>query len=777
MRKVRGPDCEPPMAAVFWALLMNQNLLRRLSVLLAVVAVVYAALACWHTVGDFDTGWQMATGRWALAHRQIPGTDVLSYTTAGAVWHYPSLAGVLFYLIFSATGYAGLGSFCALASGLLMAWILYRSPGRGLAIASLAILAVPSLAHRLTPRADLFTTVLFALVLIELWRHHRNPEHRLWSLPILFLLWANLHPGYVAGLALLAAYCAVELLELPWPARRAAALARLRSAAPWLVAAGVATLINPWGWEMLRSAGLLTASAGHQSGFDFRSHITEWTAVRITPRAMLQAFDLSNPESSYWWLLAATVIAALAALWQRRMGALLLLVAASLVSVRFIRFQGIFALVVIVVGGEVLAGSFEPLQSRGDRFFRSRWVQVAVIAAMLLLVGYRVTELASDRTYVHGGDVVDFGAGESWWYPERAASFILHEKLPGNIFQPFNIGGFTALRLGPQYPEYIDGRSINGELFEEQERLLHAPPDGLLWREVADARGIQTILLSLARNGGLQDVALPAFCQSREWAPVYMDEVSVVLLRRNAQNEPLISRLALDCRNVHFSAPADTGRAAQYQFHANAGAVFYVLSRDEEAEQHWKQAEALFPNDPNVHIYLAQLYTQQRRVNEAEAQYLAALRSRQSATAAYGLGRLYGAEHRWSEAEGAISLAAELELHPANQYKALAQVQLHLNKPAQAEANLLKAERAGPAASDPTANDFRAQIAEGRAEVARQSGNLSQAIALQQEATRQTPQSIGRWQKLAALATAANQQGIAAEAASHAQSLEAAAKP
>lgn len=756
---------------------MNRNLLRLLSVLLALVAVAYAALACWHTVGDFDTGWQMATGRWALAHHQIPGTDVLSYTTAGSVWHYPSLAGVIFYLIFSTTGYGGLGSFCAIAAGLLMAWILYRSPAQGLAPAILGILAIPSLAHRLTPRADLFTTVLFALVLLELWRHHRSPKHHLWSLPVLFLLWVNLHPGYVAGLGLLAAYCVVELLELPWPVRRAAAFARLRSASPWLVAAGLATLLNPWGWEMLHSAGLLTASAGHQSGFDFRSHIGEWAAIRITPRAMLQAFELSNPESSYWWLLAAAVVAAFAALWQRRIGTLLFLAAASVVSVRFIRFQGIFALVVVIVGGEVLREGFERFNAAGHRYLSSRWVTVAITAGMLLLVGYRVTELASDRTYVHGGDVVDFGSGESWWYPERAASFILREKLPGNLFQPFNIGGFTALRLGPLYPEYIDGRSINGELFEEEERLLHSSPDGPLWRQVADARGVQTILLSLARNGGLQDVSLPAFCQSSEWAPVYMDEVSAVLLRRNAQNEPWISRLGMDCRNVHFSAPVDPGRSAQYQFHANAGAVCYVLSRDEEAEQHWKQAEAVFPNDPNVHIYLAQLYTQQRRLNDAEAQFRAALRSRQSAIAAYGLGRLYAAEHRWSEAEGLISIAAELELQPSNQYKALAQVQLHLNKAKQAEANLQKAERAGPAANDPSANEFRAQIAEGRAEVARQYGNLSQAIALQEEATRQTPQSIGRWQKLAALATTANQQGIAAEAASHERSLEAAAKP
>jgi hypothetical protein len=41
---------------------------------------------------------------------------------------------------------------------------------------------------------------------------------------------------------------------------------------------------------------------------------------------------------------------------------------------------------------------------------------------------------------------------------------------------------------------------------------------------------------------------------------------------------------------------------------------------------------------------------------------------------------------------------------------------------------------------------------------------------------RQTPQSASRWTKLAALATAANQPNVAAEATHHAQALEAALK-
>src|SRR5271165_3141499 len=148
---------------------------RRISLALMVVALVYAFLAGLLTVFDFDMGWHLATGRYVVQHHVVPSTDVLSYTSPGAEWLYPPFAGVLFYGIFRAWGYTGLSWFCALALTAMVACLL-RSPSRqesGLA-AAFAILAVPALASRANPRADLFTSLFFLILLVQLWSFHRS---------------------------------------------------------------------------------------------------------------------------------------------------------------------------------------------------------------------------------------------------------------------------------------------------------------------------------------------------------------------------------------------------------------------------------------------------------------------------------------------------------------------------------------------------------------------------------------------------------------------------
>ena len=89
------------------------------------------------------------------------------------------------------------------------------------------------------------------------------------------------------------------------------------------------------------------------------------------------------------------------------------------------------------------------------------WCAVALVAIFCALTGLRIADLVSNRYYVVSASTSSFGPGESWSFPERAAAFIEREQLPGNIFQPYNLGGFTALRLGPHYLDYIDGRGVS----------------------------------------------------------------------------------------------------------------------------------------------------------------------------------------------------------------------------------------------------------------------------------------------------------------------------
>jgi hypothetical protein len=69
---------------------------------LAIAAVlVYAFCSGFHTIGDFDFGWQIATGRYVAQHHQVPRSEVFSYSDPGAAWWYPVLSGLIFIGFFS----------------------------------------------------------------------------------------------------------------------------------------------------------------------------------------------------------------------------------------------------------------------------------------------------------------------------------------------------------------------------------------------------------------------------------------------------------------------------------------------------------------------------------------------------------------------------------------------------------------------------------------------------------------------------------------------------
>jgi hypothetical protein len=144
---------------------------RRVYLVLACLALVYAFLAGFRTVADLDTGWQLATGRWVVQHHHVPSADVLSYTVQGKHWIYPVGAGVVFYIAFLLGGFALLSWISAAACAGTVA-VLLR--GRSPVTAAIAILAVPLIAERTPPRADMFTVVLFAAFLSILWENLRS---------------------------------------------------------------------------------------------------------------------------------------------------------------------------------------------------------------------------------------------------------------------------------------------------------------------------------------------------------------------------------------------------------------------------------------------------------------------------------------------------------------------------------------------------------------------------------------------------------------------------
>jgi hypothetical protein len=719
---------------------------------LGILALIYALLAGLKTVVDFDLGWQMASGRYLLSHHSVPRSEIFSYTAHGVEWIYPVLSGAVFYLLHQLGGYAAISWLCALTCVGCAVVLIYR---RSLWALAIAILAVPVLASETMPRASLFTMILFAGFARILVEHYEDRRAPLWLLPALMSLWVNLHTGFVAGIALMGAYLLVEALELPFRLRRHSALVRVRRALPWLIATAAVTVVNPWGIR------IFVAVARQQSVVRWQSVLLEeWAPVQAA--SVLQEFGWRDPESARWWLLGFGIVAAMICLWRRRLGPALVLVVAVSAAVRYGRMVGPCVLLICLIGGSVLSRFSIPQLSE---LYKKR-LAIAGVSLLTLLMAVRSLDLSSNRTYLSSGGITVFGAGPSWWLPERATAFLLRNRLPGNVFSDFNLSSYLVWRTGEQYPDFADGRYVpfGEQLIEEQRTLAGLPLDSPQWSAAAEMYHINAVIFPLSRIFALGEMPLLADCESKGWTPVYMDTAAIIFVRNSALSPAGLGQMSIRCQTQDLlgAAPSDDSsvggshlggrqQADRYQMFANASAIYSVLGRFKEAEEAADLASSLFADDPTLLFVRAQTALGERQYGRAEEDLQATLKIRQTDAGWYNLALLYIAEHRLPEAIEALRSSAHFSREDYGRYLLIGRVQLAEQQPLLAEDTFVEAARRSPygASKIPVAAEFNASVAEGQAAALMQLGQRQRAIELQRVAVQLTPESPQRRQALA----------------------------
>jgi tetratricopeptide (TPR) repeat protein len=372
-----------------------------------------------------------------------------------------------------------------------------------------------------------------------------------------------------------------------------------------------------------------------------------------------------------------------------------------------------------------------------------------------------------------------FGTGLSWWYPERAVSFLQRERLPGNVFNGYSLGGYLTWRLFPEYRDYIDGRAIpfGPQLFFRAYDLAVEPPDSPAWRQEADARGINTILVPLSRYQGMTLFPqLRSFCHSQVWRPVYLDEVSAVFVRRSPLTSALIDRLQVDCDKISFE-PSDEGapkfsraNAELFNSQANAGGVLYGLARYPEALASLDRAQAIFADNANVHLLRALVLEQTGRPAEAETEFRTSLHLEPSDESWFDFGLFYMTQKRYAEAANVFRQSAEASTRPHEMWMMMGQADLQMRQPQAALAAFDKAVDSSPFGVEGASlgASFNSLIATGRAKAWYQLGDVAQAVSFQEEAVKLAPGDAKLWLGLADLYEAQGQATKAAEAREHA---------
>jgi hypothetical protein len=212
-------------------------------------------------LGDCDTGWHIRTGEWILAHGWVPSRDIFSFSKPGAPWFaWEWLTDVFFAKLNAFGGLQAVVLFCILLLSITFTGVFFqvRRKANPIVAISVTILAAAASSIHWLARPHLFTLfflVLFyaALERVRAGRTRLAGIPYLVILPVVTVLWTNLHGGFFVGALMIAAFGAGELLTIAFSADSSLRVPAWRHARAYFLssfACMAASLLNPYTYHL-----------------------------------------------------------------------------------------------------------------------------------------------------------------------------------------------------------------------------------------------------------------------------------------------------------------------------------------------------------------------------------------------------------------------------------------------------------------------------------------------------------------------------------------------
>jgi hypothetical protein len=455
---------------------------------------------------DSDLGRHLVIGEYILVQHEIPTTDIFSHTKNGESRPpYEWLSQIFFALANRLLGLDGVVLLTSLLIGCAFTLVFAdatRRSGLPLIALLLAVLAASASSIHWLPRPHVFTFLLLAIWLERLERLRNAERVLLWQFPLLMLLWANMHGGFIFGLLAWAAYLAGWVVE-HWLKRD---LATTDVGKNFLLAGAlslIASCITPDGW------GNWKALSGNSSMY-ILSQTVETMRPDFHQIGMLP----------FLILFILTVLLVLANKFRLPFSHLFLLAGFATLGLMMARNIPLFAIVAVPILALLARNIFNRLQiwikieSRLNEIDHSlqgfTWIIAGVLAMTTLFVRYHT------RT---GSSINEFDARV---FPVAAVDWLEENPQEGNMFNEFNWGGYLLHRLWPRQLVFMDSQTdFYGEsLTRDYSQIVHAESG---WQAKLEAYKTDWVIVR-------SDAPLAQSLETElHWRILYQDETSIIL--------------------------------------------------------------------------------------------------------------------------------------------------------------------------------------------------------------------------------------------------------
>jgi hypothetical protein len=430
-------------------------------------AALLALPLCIDATSDPDLWWHLRLGQWIADNHSVAHTELFSYTAAGAAQvDHEWLAELLFSWVHNAVGLAGLAVAVGLVtwSGLLaLAWTARQRGAGGFSTGLVLLLGAKAIQPVTGTRPQMLTFALLCWSLLLLDRHLRRGGRGIWLLMPLFLLWANLHAGFVVALGILAVALLASAADARW--RHAVATVPRRRhllAAVVLAACAAVALVNPNGPDLYRFALLGSDPSAHQL-------IQEWQRTDFTAPASLALAAL----------IVATALTMALNRARLRISAVVLFVIGTAAAILVVRNIAIAVALLSPTLAELL-----PLRYRLPT--RPVMLPLLGVAAALAAVVVSVARTA--------GDTSDTALARQW--PSCLVSDLQGTHQSVRLWLPYGQAGRAIDQAWPEVRVYAYGNdaALGGAIIVSHVRIATgstAPPTALA---LLQASGTQAVI-------------------------------------------------------------------------------------------------------------------------------------------------------------------------------------------------------------------------------------------------------------------------------------------
>ena len=486
-------------------------------------AVTFGAIASMSitTAQDPDVFWHVRTGQWIWAHQRVPKVDPFSWTAPGRKWiAHEWLTEAIYASLHSAFGWVGIAVLSALI--ITTGWMFVRATcmrlGAGpLASSSATLLAAIASLHTWGTRPQMISLMFVAITAYLLADANAPSDEstpptgkRLFLVVPMMLLWANLHGGYIFGIAMLCAYMVAIAGE--FAIRRVVGVSRVvawrtavgptpalaRNAVLATIAATAATLINPNGLE----------------GFTYPfSYLGENASTKY----VIEWFAPDFSKAQYWPF--AVVAALFAAALVKRIRTIPPHLLTIGLPFAFLAFQSVRNITqFVIIAAPLLALLFSKAAAKQRPAHPDDRKITAIVGAMM---GVAVIVLSTSTLTASANAKV-----QAKEFPVEATKALAELATTSDVrmFNQYDWGGYIML-AAPELKVFVDGRpDMYGDEFVDRYMSTWWLKAG--WKERLAEDGVNTVIANPKSD------MIRALRKDTAWTSVYDDSVAVILQRR-----------------------------------------------------------------------------------------------------------------------------------------------------------------------------------------------------------------------------------------------------